>query len=131
MRKKIHGYLQAAAVMMKKTVNKNGKTQNIKIDCVDLLVLRWFEDYYPFMQKTYIDGEWYAFVNHNDIIEHLPLLDINKRAYIERMQKLVEFGILKYKLLKQGGTYSLYKFGENYKYLIGEQNDIERIEGAE
>lgn len=114
----IHGFSQAFAMTLKQTVTENGKTKQTKIDCTDLLILRWFVDFFPQMKKIYIDGEQYAFVTHGMIIEDLPLLDITKRACIERMQKLVRFRILKYQLLKQGGTYSLYAFGDNYEKLI-------------
>lgn len=114
----IHGFSQAFAMTLKQTVTENGKTKQTKIDCTDLLILRWFVDFFPRMKKIYIDGEQYAFVTHGMIIEDLPLLDITKRACIERMQKLVKFRILKYQLLKQGGTYSLYAFGDNYEKLI-------------
>lgn len=114
----IHGFSQAFAITLKQTVAENGKAKQIKIDCTDLLVLRWFVDFFPRAKKMYIDGEQYAFVTHGMIIEDLPLLDITKRACIERMQKLVKFDILKYHLLKQGGTYSLYAFGNNYENLI-------------
>ena len=114
----IHGFSQAFAMTLKQTVTENGKTKQTKIDCTDLLILRWFVDFFPRMKKIYIDGEQYAFVTHGMIIEDLPLLDITKRACIERMQKLVKFDILKYHLLKQGGTYSLYAFGNKYENLI-------------
>lgn len=114
----IHGFSQAFAITLKQTVTENGKAKQIKIDCTDLLILRWFVDFFPRMKKMYIDGEQYAFVTHGMIIEDLPLLDITKRACIERMKKLVRFDILKYHLLKQGGTYSLYAFGNNYENLI-------------
>lgn len=114
----IHGFSQAFAITLKQTVTENGKAKQIKIDCTDLLILRWFVDFFPRTKKMYIDGEQYAFVTHGMIIEDLPLLDITKRACIERMQKLVKFDILKYHLLKQDGTYSLYAFGNNYENLI-------------
>ena len=114
----IHGFSQAFAMTLKQTVTENGKTKQTKIDCTDLLILRWFVDFFPRTKKMYIDGEQYAFVTHGMIIEDLPLLDITKRACIERMQKLVKFDILKYHLLKQGGTYSLYAFGNKYENLI-------------
>ena len=114
----IHGFSQAFAITLKQTVTENGKSKQIKIDCTDLLILRWFVDFFPRMKKMYIDGEQYAFVTHGMIIKDLPLLDITKRACIERMQKLVKFDILKYHLLKQGGTYSLYAFGNKYENLI-------------
>ena len=123
----IEGFSQAYAMTFKKEVEVNGKTKTIKIDCTDLVILRWFVDFYPNMKKIDVDGVQYAWLTHKKLLTDLPLIDISKRAFIERMQKLVEFGILSYKLLKEGGTFSLYGFGENYKNLI---NDDTKIDGV-
>lgn len=123
----IEGFSQAYAMTLKKEVEVNGKTKTIKIDCTDLVILRWFVDFYPNMKKIDVDGVQYAWLTHKKLLTDLPLIDISKRAFIERMQKLVEFGILSYKLLKEGGTFSFYGFGENYKNLI---NDDTKIDGV-
>lgn len=119
----IEGFSQEYAQSLKKEVIINGKdgkqkTKTTRIDCTDLVILRWFVDFYPNMRKFVIDGCEYAWLSHNKLKEDLPILDISKRACIDRMQKLVDFGILKYKLIKEGGTFSLYTFGENYEKLI-------------
>lgn len=114
----IEGFSQAYASTLKKQVVKNDKEKTIRIDCTDLVILRWFVDFFPNMRKMNIDGAEYAFLSHRKLVEDLPILDISKRACIERMQKLVEFGILSYKLVKEGGTYSFYGFGENYINLV-------------
>jgi hypothetical protein len=103
---------------LKKAVPIKDKEKIIQIDCTDLVILRWFVDFYPNMKKISVDGKEYAWLTHKKLIMDLPLLDISKRACIERMQKLVEFGILDYKLLKDGGTFSLYAFGANYIHLV-------------
>ena len=108
---------------LKKTVPIKDKEKTIQIDCTDLVILRWFVDFYPNMKKISVDGKEYAWLTHKKLMMDLPLLDISKRACIERMQKLVEFGILDYKLLKDGGTFSLYAFGANYINLV-RSNDI-------
>ena len=119
----IHGFSQAYALTLCKTVkDENGKERTTRIDCTDLLILRWFVDFFPRMKKVTFDGEQYALVTHALLIEDLPLLDISKRAGIDRMQKLVDFGVLKYKLVKQGGTFSFYGFGENYARLIDSES---------
>ena len=123
----IEGFSQAYAMTLKKEVEVNGKTKTIKIDCTDLVILRWFVDFYPNMKKIDVEGVQYAWLTHKKLLTDLPLIDISKRAFIERMQKLVELGILSYKLLKEGGTFSLYGFGENYKNLI---NDDTKIDGV-
>ena len=118
MRYTIEGFSQEYAMTLKKTVPIKDKQKTIQIDCTDLVILRWFVDFFPNMKKITVDGREYAWLTHKKMLADLPLLDITKRACIERMQKLVEFGILDYKLLKDGGTFSLYAFGDNYINLV-------------
>lgn len=114
----IEGFSQEFALTLKKTVQSKKGEKTIKIDCTDLVILRWLVDFYPNMKKMHVDGREYVWLTHKKLLEDLPLLDITKRACIERMQKLVAFEILDYKLLKEGGTFSLYAFGENYIKLV-------------
>lgn len=115
----IEGFSQQYAATLRKKVIRRDKEVEIKIDCTDLVILRWFVDFYPNMRKMIVDGREYAWVTHKKIMEDLPLIDLSKDGFISRMQKLVEFGILQYKFIKDGGgTFSLYTFGENYSHLI-------------
>ena len=118
MRYTIEGFSQEYAMTLKKTVTTDKGEKIVKIDCTDLVILRWFTDFYPNMRKTTIDGREYVMVAHSKLVEDLPMIDISKRAFIDRMQKLVEFGILDYQLVKKGGTFSFYAFGENYIHLV-------------
>ena len=118
MRYTIEGFSQEYAMTLKKTVATSKGEKTVKIDCTDLVILRWFTDFYPNMRKTTIDGREYVMVAHSKLVEDLPMIDISKRAFIDRMQKLVEFGILDYQLVKKGGTFSFYAFGENYIHLV-------------
>lgn len=119
MKQTIAGFNQEYALTLKKSVPaKDGGQKTIKIDCTDLVILRWLVDFWPSMKKMNIDGKEYAWLTHKKLQDDIPLLDISKRACVERMQKLVEFKILEYKFLKQGGTFSLYAFGENYMNLV-------------
>lgn len=119
MKNTIAGFNQEYALTLKKTVPGKGDTEKtIKIDCTDLVILRWLVDFYPSMKKMTVDGREYVWLTHKKLMDDIPLLDITKRSCIDRMQKLVEFGILDYKLLKQGGTFSLYAFGKNYVNLV-------------
>ena len=118
MRYTIEGFSQEYAMTLKKTVATDKGEKTVKIDCTDLVILRWFTDFYPNMRKTTIDGREYVMVAHSKLLEDLPMIDISKRAFIDRMQKLVEFGILDYQLVKKGGTFSFYAFGENYIHLV-------------
>lgn len=117
----IEGFNQEYAITLRKEVEINGKNVIKKIDCTDLVILRWFVDFYPNMKKINVDNREYAWISHGKLLEDLPIIDINKRSFIERMKKLVEFGILDYKLIKKGGTFSVYTFGENYKYMVSSE----------
>lgn len=119
MKYSIEGFSQEYALSLKKTITtSNGKEQQIKVDFTDLVILRWFVDFYPNMHKMTVDGKEYALLSHGKMLEDLPLLDISKRACVERMQKLVKLEILDYRLVKDGGTFSLYTFGKNYIGLV-------------
>lgn len=118
MRYTIDGFSQEYAMTLKKEINHRNSTKTIKIDCTDLVILRWFVDFYPRMKKVEIDGQEYAWLTHSKVLADLPLLDINQRSIIERMQKLVEFNILTYKFVNNNGGHSYYGFGENYINLI-------------
>ena len=123
MRYTIEGFSQEYAMTLKKTIPVKDKEKTIQIDCTDLVILRWFVDFYPNMKKITVDGREYAWLTHKKLMTDLPLLDITKRACIERMQKLVEFEVLDYKLLKDGGTFSLYAFGKNYINLVNSNDN--------
>ena len=115
----IHGFSQEKAIKFKKiVVDKKGKEKEIKVDCTDLLILRWFVDFYPNMMKVEIGGIQYAWVKYSAILKDLPLLDIKKQALSDRLNKLCEFKILKHKTIKDQGTFSYYGFDEMYSSLI-------------
>lgn len=118
MRYTIEGFNQAYAMTLKKDVEVNGKIVTRKVDCTDLVILRWLVDFYPNMRSMEVDGERYVMITFGKLQADLPMLDISKRAFSERLQKLADFGVLKYKFIKEGGTFALYALGENYINLI-------------
>lgn len=118
----IEGFNQAFASTLKKDVVVRGKVVTKKIDCTDLVILRWFVDFREYMKKLNIDGKDYYLVAHSKLLDELPLVDITRRAFIERMQKMVELEVLEYKFIKRGGTFSYYGLGKNYEMLISSGN---------
>ena len=120
----IEGFSQEYAMTLREKVEVNGKIIEKKIDCTDLVILRWFVDFYPKMKKLEVDGVQYAWVSRKKLIEDLPLVDISEKAFAERMQRLVYFGILTYRLIKEGGTFSVYGFGKNYGHLICQTDTV-------
>lgn len=113
----IEGFSQEAALKMQTTVTENDKTKTIRLDCTDLLILRWIVDFYPFMHKTIIEGAEYAWVSYDALLEDMPLLNIGKRALFDRLKKMEQLGILTHKTVTRKGTFAFYGFGENYKLL--------------
>lgn len=128
MRYTIEGFSQEYAMTLKKTVTTVKGKKTVKVDCTDLVILRWFTDFYPNMRKTIINGREYVMVAHSKLVEDLPMVDISKRAFIDRMQKLVDFGILDYQLVKKGGTFSFYAFGENYIHLVDSSSNAHGVD---
>ncbi len=120
----IEGFSQEYAMTLREKVEVNGKIIEKKIDCTDLVILRWFVDFYPKMRKLEVDGVQYAWVSRKKLVEDLPLIDISEKAFSERMQRLVYFGILTYRLIKEGGTFSVYGFGKNYGHLICKDDTV-------
>ena len=119
MKNSIMGFNQEQAVLFRKTVvGKDGKEKEIRVDCVDLLIMRWFIDFFPTMRKVEVDGAQYAWVQYKNVQEDLPILDIQKRALFDRFKKLCDFGILEHVCLKEEGTCSYYRMGSNYRLLI-------------
>jgi hypothetical protein len=118
MKHTICGFSQEFAMTLRETVERDGKPVEIRVDCTDLVILRWFVDFYPMMNKMNIDGKEYAFLSHSYLMEQLPILDITKKSCIARMKKLVELGVLEYRLVKPNGNMSVYGFGEKYAGLV-------------
>lgn len=116
----IHGFSQKAALQFVRTEERNGKTVTVRLDITDLAILDWFRNFYPRMKKISADGREFAWLKHSELEKDMPLLNISRKACIERMQKLVKFGILDYKLVRSKGTYSYYAFGPRYMELVSD-----------
>ena len=127
----IEGFNQEYAMTLTKQVEQRGKLVVKRIDCTDLVILRWLVDFYPNMRTMEVDGVRYVPLSFRKVKEDLPLLDLSKRAFSDRLQKLVEFGVLKYKLIKDGGTFSLFAFGENYPNLVRSNDNGVCVQTAE
>lgn len=116
----IEGFSQVAALKFKDIIG--GKT--IQIDITDLSILRWLVDFYPKMPKMEIDGNSYVWISYKALLNDMPLLDIKKVALANRLKKMAYFGILDFKLLTNGNTYTYYSFGKNYEKLISFNNSL-------
>lgn len=127
----INGFSQHRALELKKEVYDNGEKTILKLDCIDLQILRWFVDFFPKMKKLIINGEQYAWVNYTTVNEDLPILGLGKRSLYDRFKKMVSLGILKHEHVKDGGSYSYYGFGDKYVMLIDTDGMKQTSEGGE
>lgn len=114
----IEGFSQEAALSMQATITENGRTKTIKLDIVDLTILRWIVDFYPRMKKTIIDGDEYVWFDYSTFVEDMPLLGLSKQSLYKRCIKMGQLGVLKHKTVRSNGTYSYYGFGPEYSRLI-------------
>lgn len=114
----IEGFSQEAALSMQSTITENGNTKTIKLDIVDLTILRWIVDFYPRMKKTIIDGDEYVWFDYSTFVKDMPLLGLSKQSLYKRCIKMGQLGILKHKTIRSNGTYSYYGFGPEYSRLI-------------
>lgn len=114
----LEGFSQEAALNMRTTVIENGRTKTIKLDLIDLTILRWIVDFYPSMKKTIIEGVEYAWLDYKSFVEDMPLLGLSNQSLYKRCMKMVQVGVLTHKTLRSGGTFSYYGFGPEYQRLV-------------
>lgn len=114
----INGFSQEAALNLRATVTEKGRTRTIRLDCTDLLILRWIVDFYPNMRKTIIDGAEYAWLDYKSFIEDMPLLGLSNQSLYKRCMKMVTLGVLTHKTIRSGGTFSYYGLGPEYQRLV-------------
>lgn len=118
MRYTIEGFSQTEAIKFRRTEIVNGKEKVVNLDCTDLVILRWFVDFWPNMMKVEIGGKQYAWLSYKALIEDMPLIGIKKGMLALRLKKLVSFNILSHQTVKSGGTFSYYGFGPEYVRLV-------------
>lgn len=114
----LEGFSQEAALSMQATITEKGEPKTIKLDIIDLNILRWFVDFYPVMKKTIIDGKEYAWLDYTAFVEDMPLLNLSNQSLYKRCRKMVHLGILTHKTVRNKGTFSYYGFGPEYQRLI-------------
>ena len=128
----IEGFSQEQALKFRRveTVRrKNPKTGAyedkealVALDCTDLVILRWLIKFWPNMVKVEINGSQYAWLSYKDAMRDLPILNVQKKAFALRLKKMVDFGILSHRTVKNGGTFSYYGLGPEYMRLVDSEH---------
>lgn len=124
MKYSILGFYQPAVLAIAKDViveQKTGeypKTKTLKLDCIDLLILRDVADFMNRKKiiKYTVDDKIYFSIQYSAIIEDLPILGIKQQALSDRLSKLVELELLEKVVIKnQAGSFVAFRLGENYE----------------
>lgn len=114
--------LEVALSLQKETETQGGKKEILKLELVDMIILRWFTDLFTAMKKY--EGD-YIKADYETIQEYFPLLKIEKPEFYDRLNALVELEILKCKQIDiNNNDYEpfssfipCYGFGGNYARL--------------
>ena len=112
MKKIICGYSQQAAI-------------DFGLDLKDLQILRQIHDFIKlgYIYSKEIDGERFYWIKSSFLLSEIPLLEIKSSDVLRRrLKRLTELKILDYRLVKDKGLFTFYRFGENYKLLFVHEN---------
>lgn len=98
--------------------DKKGNDKKIYLDIADLLIIQVVSDiiHRDKFTKQIVDGRIYYWITYNTILEALPILDIKKQAFTDKIDKIVELGILDKKVIKEQGqgTFTLFRLTDLY-----------------
>lgn len=93
----------------------------LELDAVDTLILRYFVDFIEgakFETKV-IDKRIYYWIPYDEVLDHLPILNMKKYTVQSRFFKLRDLGILTHYVHRKSGTYSYFGIGKNFRKLLG------------
>lgn len=116
--KTVCGFNQENAIKFSQEVTINQRTYTQKLDCTDIVILRWFADKYNELPKVKINEKEYAIFSYTQISNDLPILHINKHSIANHIQKLVDFNIIDYKFDRGYGVICMYCFDTNFNKLV-------------
>ena len=131
MKYSILGFNQEIVCAIKKDVQTdNGNIKHLCLDVIDLLILKDVSDFMNRAKiiKLTIDDKIYFSITHKCILEDLPILGIKKQALKDRIDKMVQLGILDKKVVRDnGGTWVGYRTTKVYEDLIYSNNSQEGV----
>lgn len=103
------------------------------IDERDLMILRWIMDFYfGGMEKLVIDGVEYGWVNYSYVCDELPIMHLSPEAVRRRLKKLVKFGLLYHRKVKNSevGTRAYYRPTEQAVQLQSDTGATSKCDGG-
>lgn len=111
----------------------NLRDEHQSIDERDLMILRWFMDFYfGGMEKRVIDGVEYGWVSASYVCDELPIMHLNPEAVRRRLKKLVKFGLLYHQKVKNSevGTRAYYRPTEQAVQLQSDTGTTSKCDGG-
>jgi len=91
-----------------KTYNQNGfnleNARKMELNAEDLMILRWFLDFYPLMEKVCVDNKEYGWVHYGYLLHNLQIIYYKEESVSKRFHKYCELGLIEktVKNTKQG-----------------------------
>lgn len=102
MRYSIFGFNQKRVVnLIAVTKGDDSKETTTRLDTTDLLILSHIADYpnRSKVLKQIIDGQVFFWVEYNNLLEELPILNIRKQALADRFKKYILLHLVKQELI--------------------------------
>lgn len=97
------------------------------LDAIDAVLLRFVADFYLSgkMQKVIMGDQEYFWLCYSHVLSELPILGIEKRQLSNRMDKLVEAGVMKKEVVRSGiGTRAYIRFDEEIFAALVSDNEF-------
>lgn len=127
----IFGFSQRKVCGLKKEVLQADKSiKTYILDVTDLLILQELADFMNRQKvvKYVINNKEYFSITYKSIIEDLPILNIQKQALRDRIDKLCIIGLLEKEIIKDvSGSWSAFRMTDVYESLKYDRIDEEGV----
>ncbi len=81
-----------------KTYNQNGfnleNARKMELNAEDLMILRWFIDFYPLMEKVCINSKEYGWVHYGYLLHNLQIIYCKEESVAKRFNRYCELGLI-------------------------------------
>lgn len=115
MKDTICGFNQDAVIDLRKVVNEDGHIKTIKLDCTDLVILRWIVWRSP-INST----EFGVPASYGALIREMPAIGITCNTFYSKLKKMVRLELLAKTEGDPGRAESFYIPGKNYRRLLAD-----------
>lgn len=127
MRYSVLGFSQEEILLLQETIvdEKTNKSKVIRIDIIDLLILRDIADFMNRKNiiKYIIDEKTYFNIKYTTVLNDLPILGLKQQALSDRLNKLCHFNLLEKAVVKnQSGSYTAFRIGDKYEDIVYNDN---------